>query len=286
MRWKILVVVTFVSVLLFEFFRSPAGAVFVQQFAACNTNFSQCITFSGTRLLVDGSGVTQPISGNVGITGTPTVTLSSTQVQATPTVNNAAVSAFNPLPTLATLSFNNTPATSTNPFPVNASVSFNNSLVSTTNPLPVVASLTVANATLSSANGVPVFVPHVGNALCTGRTILSIASLTTANCKTVSSVVYGITGSQMGFSKPMCLYLFDKANSVNPGSDTPKITFPIPPAATSSSVNGAFALPLTTDGVGFSSGVQVLITGTSGDLCPDSNTVVAATGVHVNVITN
>ena len=62
----------------------PTGAATESTLSALNTKIPSNLTVSATRLLVDGSGVTQPVSGSVGITGSVAVTgpLTDTQLRA------------------------------------------------------------------------------------------------------------------------------------------------------------------------------------------------------------
>ena len=136
---------------------------------------------------------------------------------------------------------------------------------------------------VTSINPLPVYATPSGNNLCGGSTQLTIASVTRVNCSPTPAVLYGITHESLNTASPLCAYFYDTVASPAIGTDSPKMTFVLPPASAVKQVGGVMP-PLTGDGVAFTNGLWLAITGLTGDLCGPTNSANAATGSLVNVI--
>lgn len=155
----------------------PSGAATETTLSGINTKIPANLTVSSTRLLVDGSGVTQPVSGSVSVSGSVAVTgpLTNTELRATAVPVSAAS-----LPLPSDASTETTLSALNGKVPANLTVSSTRLLVdgsgvtqpisATSLPLPFGAA---SETTLSSINSKT---PALGQALMVASQPVVIAS--------------------------------------------------------------------------------------------------------------
>lgn len=264
------------------------------------TASSDVITIQGiasmTAVKVDGSGVTQPVSGTVTANaGTGTMAVSAASL---PLPSGAATSAKQPaLGTAGTASTDvisvqgiaSMTALKVDGSGVTQPVSWSGQTVSiTANSSVNVAQMngvatTMGNGTsgtgvqrvtiASDSTGILQTVPGTTGG-CLIQRVLSAATTNATSVKASAGQVYGMYAHNINAS-PRFLKLYNKASSPTVGTDTPVMTLPIPGNA-----NGAgFVLPLD-NGVTFSTGIALAITGAVTDA---DTTAIAANDVVVNL---
>lgn len=233
-----------------------------------NTNPLSLTTAGALR--VDGSGVTQPISGSITVSGTPTIAGTVTSNQGTAAALTSAwpvkvTDGTNVQPT------GDSSARSIHTTLDNTSIAVTGTFWQATQPV----SLASLPALPSGTNNTGYVTPAAAGAT-TGATPFHLVSAATTNAtslKASAGTLWEMIAMNLSASIPAYLKLFDKASAPTLGTDTPVYVVPLPTAGSASGAGSSKAWPV---GLKFTNGIAYAITGGIAD---NDATAVAASQV-------